>query len=86
MALTRWPALLGLLHLFLQRINAYLTRWIRKQYKRLRGFKQARTCWGRPLSPSHHQQVNPSSVQQSSRNESSTQNSDGLAPVEPGAA
>ncbi len=29
----------------LQRINAYLMRWIRKKYKRLRGKKKARECW-----------------------------------------
>jgi RNA-directed DNA polymerase len=29
----------------LQRINAYLVRWIRKKYKRLRGFKKAKACW-----------------------------------------
>jgi group II intron reverse transcriptase/maturase len=30
---------------FLQRINAYLVRWIRKKYKRLSGFKKAKECW-----------------------------------------
>jgi hypothetical protein len=30
---------------FLQRINAYLVRWIRKKYKRLSGFKKAKKCW-----------------------------------------
>jgi group II intron reverse transcriptase/maturase len=29
----------------LQRVNAYLMRWIRKKYKRLRGKKKARECW-----------------------------------------
>jgi RNA-directed DNA polymerase len=29
----------------LQRINAYLMRWIRKKYKRLHGKKKARACW-----------------------------------------
>ena len=29
----------------LQRINAYLVRWIRKKYKRLRSLKKARVCW-----------------------------------------
>jgi RNA-directed DNA polymerase len=33
------------LHPLLQRINAYLMRWIRKKYKRLRGFKKAKACW-----------------------------------------
>jgi RNA-directed DNA polymerase len=31
----------------LQRINAYLMRWIRKKYKRLQGKKKARECWER---------------------------------------
>src|SRR5664279_1543086 len=29
----------------LQRINAYLVRWIRKKYKRLRAKKKAFRCW-----------------------------------------
>ena len=29
----------------LQRINAYLMRWIRKKYRRLQGKKKARECW-----------------------------------------
>jgi RNA-directed DNA polymerase len=29
----------------LQRINAYLLRWIRKKYKRLRAFTKALACW-----------------------------------------
>jgi RNA-directed DNA polymerase len=33
------------LYPLLQRINAYLVRWIRKKYKRLSGFKKAKTCW-----------------------------------------
>ena len=33
------------LHQLLRRINAYLVRWIRKKYKRLRGFKKAKACW-----------------------------------------
>jgi len=33
------------LYPFLQRINAYLMRWIRKKYKRLRPFKKAHACW-----------------------------------------
>jgi group II intron reverse transcriptase/maturase len=33
------------LYPLLQRINAYLVRWLRKKYKRLRGFKKARACW-----------------------------------------
>ncbi|MCA1681889.1 MAG: group II intron reverse transcriptase/maturase, partial [Actinobacteria bacterium] len=32
---------------FLQRINAYLMRWIRKKFKRLRTFKKAHECWRR---------------------------------------
>jgi RNA-directed DNA polymerase len=35
------------LYPLLQRINAYLVRWLRKKYKRLRGFKKARACWQR---------------------------------------
>jgi RNA-directed DNA polymerase len=31
----------------LQRINAYMMRWIRKKYKRLRPFKKAHACWKR---------------------------------------
>jgi RNA-directed DNA polymerase len=34
-----------LLYPLLRRINTYLMRWIRKKYKRLRGFKKAKTCW-----------------------------------------
>lgn len=33
------------LHLLLARINAYLVRWIRKKYKRLRARKKAMQCW-----------------------------------------
>jgi group II intron reverse transcriptase/maturase len=35
------------LYSFLQRINTYLMRWIRKKYKRLQPFKKAHTCWQR---------------------------------------
>lgn len=35
------------LHPLLRRINAYLMRWIRKKYKRLRTFKKAHACWRR---------------------------------------
>jgi group II intron reverse transcriptase/maturase len=31
----------------LQRINAYLMRWVRHKYKRLRGFKKAHAAWRR---------------------------------------
>jgi RNA-directed DNA polymerase len=31
----------------LERINAYLVRWIRKKHKRLRPFKKAQRCWQR---------------------------------------
>jgi RNA-directed DNA polymerase len=31
----------------LRRINAYLVRWLRKKYKRLRPLKKARECWER---------------------------------------
>ncbi|MFH9354032.1 group II intron reverse transcriptase/maturase [Kitasatospora sp. NPDC017646] len=33
------------LHPLLHRINAYLMRWIRAKYKRLRAFKKAHACW-----------------------------------------
>ena len=33
------------LYPLLERINAYLMRWIRKKYKRLRGRKKAQTSW-----------------------------------------
>ena len=33
------------LYTLLQRINAYLMRWIRKKYKRLRAFTKAKACW-----------------------------------------
>ena len=35
------------LYPLLQRINAYLVRWLRKKYRRLRGFRKARACWQR---------------------------------------
>jgi group II intron reverse transcriptase/maturase len=35
------------LHPLLRRINAYLMRWIRKKFKRLRTFKKAHECWRR---------------------------------------
>jgi hypothetical protein len=35
------------LYPFLQSINAYLVRWIRKKYKRLRPLKKALACWRR---------------------------------------
>ena len=35
----------SMLRPLLQRINAYLVRWLRKKYKRLRGFKKAKACW-----------------------------------------
>ena len=34
----------------LQRINAYLMRWLRKKYRRLRPFKKALACWQRIIS------------------------------------
>ena len=34
-------------HSFLARINAYLMRWIRKKYKRLRPLHKALACWQR---------------------------------------
>ncbi|MFI6494762.1 group II intron reverse transcriptase/maturase [Streptomyces sp. NPDC050564] len=35
------------LHRLLKRINAYLMRWIRKKYRRLRRFDKAHACWQR---------------------------------------
>ncbi|MFG2866097.1 group II intron reverse transcriptase/maturase [Streptomyces sioyaensis] len=35
------------LHPLLIRINAYLVRWIRRKYRRLRTFKRAHACWKR---------------------------------------
>lgn len=35
------------LYPFLQRINTYLMRWIRKKYKRFRPFRKALECWQR---------------------------------------
>ena len=35
------------LYSLLRRINAYLMRWTRKKYKRLRPFKKAHACWKR---------------------------------------
>ncbi len=35
------------LHPFLQRINTYLMRWIRKKYKRLKGYRKAQAAWRR---------------------------------------
>jgi RNA-directed DNA polymerase len=37
------------LYPLLERINAYLMRWIRKKYERLRGKKKARTAWNRAV-------------------------------------
>jgi group II intron reverse transcriptase/maturase len=35
------------LYPLLLRINAYLMRWIRRKYRRLRSFKKAKACWQR---------------------------------------
>ena len=37
------------LYPLLERINAYLMRWIRKKHERLRGKKKARTAWNRAI-------------------------------------
>ncbi len=37
------------LYPLLERINAYLMRWIRKKYKRLRGRKRAQTAWNQAV-------------------------------------
>jgi hypothetical protein len=43
------------LHPLLKRINAYLLRWLRKNYKRLQGYKRAKRCWDgiNPPGPWH---------------------------------
>jgi RNA-directed DNA polymerase len=38
------------LYTFLQRINTYLVRWIRKTYKRYRGYRRARQAWQRAIA------------------------------------
>jgi hypothetical protein len=38
------------MHTLLQRINAYLLRWIRKKYRRLRGYRKAKAAWQRITS------------------------------------
>jgi RNA-directed DNA polymerase len=37
------------LYPLLERINAYLLRWVRRKYKRLRGKKKARTAWNKAV-------------------------------------
>jgi hypothetical protein len=37
------------LYPLLERINAYLLRWVRRKYTRLRGKKKARTAWNRAV-------------------------------------
>ncbi|WP_329142536.1 group II intron reverse transcriptase/maturase [Streptomyces sp. NBC_01456] len=37
------------LYPLLQRINAYMLRWVRRKYKRLRAFKKAHRCWKRVI-------------------------------------
>jgi RNA-directed DNA polymerase len=37
------------LYPLLERINAYLLRWVRRKYKRLRGKKKARAAWNRAV-------------------------------------
>ncbi|MEN3583483.1 group II intron maturase-specific domain-containing protein [Streptomyces sp. ZYX-F-203] len=38
------------LHPLLERINAYLMRWMRKKFKRLRGRKKAQTAWNQAVA------------------------------------
>jgi RNA-directed DNA polymerase len=38
------------LHPFLGRINAYLLRWIRKKYRRYRGYRRAIHAWARAVA------------------------------------
>jgi RNA-directed DNA polymerase len=35
------------LYPLLRRINAYLVRWLREKFKRLRPFNKAKACWQR---------------------------------------
>ena len=37
------------LYPLLERINAYLLRWVRRKYQRLRGKKKARATWNRAV-------------------------------------
>ena len=37
------------LYPLLERINAYLLRWVRRKYQRLRGSRKARTAWNRAI-------------------------------------
>jgi hypothetical protein len=37
------------LYPLLERINAYLLRWVRRKYQRLRGKKKARASWNRAV-------------------------------------
>jgi hypothetical protein len=37
------------LYPLLERINAYLLRWVRRKYKRLRGSRKARTAWNKAI-------------------------------------
>jgi RNA-directed DNA polymerase len=37
------------LYPLLERINAYLLRWVRRKYRRLRGSKRARTAWNKAI-------------------------------------
>ncbi|MBB6546992.1 hypothetical protein HD593_001787 [Nonomuraea rubra] len=39
------------LHPLRRRINAYLVRWMRKKYKRLRTHKKALAAWDRTTTP-----------------------------------
>lgn len=38
------------LHPLLERVNAYLMRWMRKKFKRLRGRKKAQTAWNQAVA------------------------------------
>jgi hypothetical protein len=37
------------LYPLLERINAYLLRWVRRKYRRLRGSRRARTAWNKAI-------------------------------------
>ncbi|MFD1275482.1 group II intron maturase-specific domain-containing protein [Streptomyces kaempferi] len=38
------------LHPLLERVNAYVMRWMRKKFKRLRGRKKAQTAWNQAVA------------------------------------
>ena len=47
---TPFPTKKPTLYPLLERINAYLMRWIRKKYARLRGRKKAQDAWNQAVA------------------------------------